>query len=99
MLSVLAFFLAEHTLITFLLFDYANAETLFEILLRVASKHDSIEQTTKSLTGSPTGNAIHYHLDKLDNMLELEQQINAALQSRLPSGIGKKNIAWPSIYI
>jgi putative transposase len=67
-----------------------SQETLFEILLRAASKHDSIEQTTKSLTGSPTGNAIHYHLDKLDNMLELEQQINAALQSRLPSGIGRK---------
>jgi putative transposase len=57
---------------------------LFEILLRAASRADSIEHTSQSLQGIPTGNAIRYHLDKLNDMGVLENQVNAALQSRLP---------------
>jgi putative transposase len=68
---------------------------LFEILLRAASRTDSIEQTSHSLQGTPTGNATRYHLDKLTDIGQLEQQINAALQSRLPSKIrqGKHRLA------
>jgi len=62
---------------------------LFEILLRAASRMDSIEHTAQRLKGVPTGNGIRYHLDKLDNMEILEQQLNQALQSRLPSAIAK----------
>lgn len=66
--------------------DYTQ-QTLFEILLRAASKHDSIEHTTKSLEGTPSGKTIHYHLDKLEEMSRVEHQMNQALQSRLPERI------------
>lgn len=70
-------------------------EALFELLLRAASRSDSIEHTCHCLQNVPTGNAIRYHLDKLTDMGQLEQQINAALQSRLPSKIrqGKHRLA------
>lgn len=62
---------------------------LFEILLRAASRMDSIEHTAQRLKGVPTGNGIRYHLDKLDNMEILEQHLNQALQRRIPSAIAK----------
>lgn len=62
---------------------------LFEILLRAASCEDSIENTAKILNQTPCGNDIRYHLKKIDNFEELETQINAALQSKLPNGIKK----------
>lgn len=72
-----------------------SAETLFEILLRAASRHNSIEHTTQRLQGVPSGNGIRYHLDKLDDMVTLEGQLNAALQSRIPAKVrkGKHRIA------
>jgi putative transposase len=57
---------------------------LFEILLRTASRGESIEQTVRALDGTPSSNGIRYHLEKLDDMKSLEQQLNAALQSRIP---------------
>ena len=57
---------------------------LFEILVRTASRGESIEQTVKGLEGTPSSNGIRYHLEKLDDMKSLEQQLNAALQSRIP---------------
>jgi Transposase DDE domain len=66
-----------------------SAETLFEILLRAASRHDSIEHTAQRLQGVPSGNGIRYHLDQLDDMAALEGQLNAALQSRIPPKIRK----------
>jgi Transposase DDE domain len=66
-----------------------SAETLFEILLRAASRHDSIEHTAQRLQGVPSGNGIRYHLDKLDDMVALEGQLNRALQSRIPPKIRK----------
>ncbi len=62
-------------------------ETLYEVLLWAASHHDSIERAAQQLTGVPTGNDLRYHLDKFEAMATVEQQVNAALQSRLPSGI------------
>lgn len=69
--------------------DY-SPQTLFEILLRAASKHDSIEHTSQNLEGAPTGRTIHYHLDQLEDMSALEGQMNAALQSRLPERIANR---------
>jgi putative transposase len=63
---------------------------LFEILLRAASRGDSIEHTVRSLEGAPSGNGIRYHLDKLEDMAMLEGQLNAALHSRIPPKIAKK---------
>jgi putative transposase len=57
---------------------------LFEILVRTASQGQSIEQTVRALDGTPSSNGIRYHLEKLDQMKSLEQQLNAALQSRVP---------------
>jgi putative transposase len=70
-------------------------QDLFEILLRAASRSDSIEHTTQRLEGVPSGNGIRYHLDKLDNITTLEVQLNATLQSRIPPKIrkGKHRIA------
>jgi len=51
MLSVLALFLAEHTLITFLLFDYANAE-LIEFVVR-RKLHDEGEALLGLFPGNP----------------------------------------------
>jgi hypothetical protein len=61
-----------------------SLQTLFTVLLRAASRTDSIEHTTQRLSGVPTGNDIRYHLDKLDDMDSLETQLNAALQHRFP---------------
>jgi putative transposase len=57
---------------------------LFEILVRTASRGESIEPTVRGLEGTPSSNGIRYHLEKLDDMNSLEQQLNAALQSRIP---------------
>ncbi|MBD3884470.1 transposase [Phormidium tenue FACHB-886] len=66
-----------------------TSEDLFEILLRAASRSDSIEHTAQRLEGVPSGNGIRYHLDKLDDMARLEQDLNTALQSRIPPKIRK----------
>lgn len=65
-------------------------QDLFEILLRTASCSDSIEHTAQRLQGAPSGNAIRYHLDKFEDMATVEQQLNATLQSRLPSKLRQK---------
>jgi hypothetical protein len=66
------------------------ARELFEILVRAASRGDSIEHTAKTLEGSLSGNGIRYHLDKFDDMAVLEGHINTALQSRIPPKLAKK---------
>ena len=58
-------------------------------MLRAASRGDSIEHTARQLQGVPSGNGIRYHLDKLNDMKTLEQQLNQALQSRIPAKIRK----------
>ena len=63
---------------------------LFEILVRAASRGDSIEHTAKTLDGSLSGNGIRYHLHKFDDMAVLEEQVNTALQSRIPPKLAKK---------
>lgn len=70
-----------------------TSQDLFEILLRAASCRDSIEQTAQRLQGVPSGNGIRYHLDKFEDMAILEQQLNAALQSRLPAKIRQGKLA------
>ncbi|NJK52052.1 MAG: hypothetical protein HC936_03110 [Leptolyngbyaceae cyanobacterium SU_3_3] len=62
---------------------------VFEILVRTASRVDSIEHTVQSLAGAPSSNSVRYHLEKLDDMQALEAQVNAALHSRIPPKIRK----------
>jgi putative transposase len=64
-------------------------QDVFAVLLRAASRGDSIEHTACTLTGVPSSNDIRYHLDKYQDMATLEQQVNAALQSRMPPKIAK----------
>lgn len=64
-----------------------SRETLFEVLLRAASRGDSIEHATRQMEGVPCGNGIRYHLDKFDDMGSLEEQVNAALVHQLPSQV------------
>ncbi len=66
-----------------------TSEDLFELLLRTASRSDSIEHTTQRLEGVPSGNSIRYHLDKLDDMTKVERYLNEALQSRIPPKVRK----------
>jgi len=51
-----------------------SPQTLFEILLRAASKHDSIEHTINSLAGAPSGKTIPYHLDKMKRWVVFRQE-------------------------
>jgi hypothetical protein len=60
---------------------------VFEILVRAASRGESLEHTVRSLEGTPSSNSIRYHLEKLDDMQALEAQLNAALHSRIPPKI------------
>ena len=58
--------------------------TLFEILVHAASNAESIEQTSRTLDNSPTGNDVRYHLNKLEDLETLEKELNEALRSRVP---------------
>lgn len=70
-------------------------QNIFEILIRAASQRDSIENPTKVLKNVPTSNDIRYHLEKYSDLASLEENLNKALQSRLPTGIrqGQQKIA------
>jgi putative transposase len=64
-----------------------DEETVFTILVRAASTTDSIEHTAKTLEDAPDGATIRYHLEKRDQMAEMEEEVNAALQARLPGNM------------
>lgn len=70
-------------------------KNIFEILIRAATQRDSIENTAKVLKNVPTSNDIRYHLEKYSDLPLLEEALNKALQSRLPTGIrqGQQKIA------
>jgi putative transposase len=72
-----------------------DQQMLFEILGRAASQGESIEQTCQTLDDVPNGNAIRYHLEKLDDLEALETRLNQALHRRLPPRIrrGKRKVA------
>ena len=69
-----------------------DPQNLFKVLVRAASKQDTIENTSKELKKSTCGNNIRYHLGKISNFKELEIQLNSALKSQIPKGLKKKNL-------
>jgi len=73
----------------YFLFKDLPQRTLFEIIVRAASCGDSLENTAKILNQTPCGNDIRYHLNKINNFEDLENQINSALKSRVPARIKK----------
>lgn len=66
-----------------------DQRTVFEILIRAACMGDSVENTCRTLQDAPCGNDIRYHLEKYDDMADLETRMNKALQDRLPPRISK----------
>ena len=69
-----------------------DPQNLFKVLVRAASKQDTIENTSKELKKSTCGNNIRYHLNKISDFKELEIQLNSALKSKIPKGLKKKNL-------
>jgi hypothetical protein len=69
-----------------------DAQNLFKVLVRAASKQDTIENTSKELKKATCGNNIRYHLGKISGFKELENQLNLALKSKIPQGLKKKNL-------
>ncbi len=61
-----------------------NPESLFQILVRAASKQDTIENTCQELNQATSGNNIRYHLGKITDFIQLEKQLNLALKSQIP---------------
>jgi len=72
-----------------------DQKTVFEILTRAAAAGDSVENTCRTMQDVPCGANIHYHQEKYNDMNELENKINKAIQERLPPRIvnGKQSIA------
>ena len=70
-----------------------DPKSLFQILVRAASKRDTIEKTTKELEGISCSNNIRYHLKKINNFNPLEKQLNLSLKSQMPKGLKKKRQA------
>ncbi len=72
-----------------------DQRTIFEILIRAASLRDSVENTCGTLQDVPCGDNIRCHLEKYDDMNELENRLSKAPQDRLPPRIhkGKQAVA------
>lgn len=69
-----------------------DPQNLFKVLVRAASKQDTIENTSKELKKATCGNNIRYHLRKISNFKELDIQLNSALKSKIPKGLKKKKL-------
>ena len=57
-----------------------NPQSLFKVLVRAASKQDTIENTSKELKTATCGNNIRYHLGKISDFKQVENQLNSALK-------------------
>jgi putative transposase len=64
-----------------------DEETVFTVLVRAASTSESLEYTAKTLEDAPDGATIRYHLEKRQEMSAMEEEVNEALQSRLPGNL------------
>lgn len=69
-----------------------DPQNLFKVLVRAASKQDTIENTSKELKKATSGNNIRYHLGKISDFKQLENQLNSALKNKIPKGLKKKNL-------
>jgi hypothetical protein len=70
-----------------------DQDCLLKILVKAASRSDTIENTIKSLNSVPASNTVRYHLNKFDNFEELETSINSALKSKLLPRINKTQLS------
>jgi hypothetical protein len=70
-----------------------DQDCLLKILVKAASRGDTIENTINSLNSVPASNTVRYHLNKFDNFEELETSINSALKSKLLPKINKTQLS------
>ena len=71
-----------------------DPQNLFKVLVRAASKQDTIENTSKELKKSTSGNNIRYHLGKISDFKELESQLNSALKIKIPCMLKKEKFSF-----
>ncbi len=69
-----------------------DPQNLFKVLVRAASKQDTIENTSKELKKATSGNNIRYHLSKISDFKQLENHLNLALKDQRPQGLKKKSL-------
>ena len=69
-----------------------NQTDLFNILVRAASQKDTIENTASTLNKVTGGNNIRYHLSKINDFEQLENELNLALANQIPRGIKKTHL-------
>jgi putative transposase len=72
--------------------DKFDKNSLFQVLVRAASKHDTIENSCKELKQATCGNNIRYHLKKIHDLIKLEKEINVALKQKIPLGLKNKSL-------
>ena len=70
-----------------------DQDCLLKILVKAASKSDTIENTINCLKDVPSSNTVRYHLNKLDNFEDLEKSLNSALNSQLIPKIKKTRLS------
>ncbi len=70
-----------------------DPQNLFKVLVRAASKQDTIENTSKELKKVTSGNNIRYHLGKISDFQQLEIQLNSALKHKIPCMIKKEKFS------
>lgn len=70
-----------------------DQDCLLKILVKAASRSDTIENTINSLNEVPASNTVRYHLNKFDNFEELEKNLNSALKSKLLPNINKTKLS------
>lgn len=72
--------------------DQFDRNSLFQILVRAASRHDTIENSCKELKHATCGNNIRYHLQKINDLEKLEKEINVALKEKIPKGLKNNSL-------
>lgn len=70
-----------------------DEDCLLKILVKAASRGDTLENTINSLKDVPSSNTVRYHLNKLDNFEDLEKSLNSALNSKLLPKIKKLRLS------
>ncbi len=69
--------------------DKFDTNSLFQILVRAASRHDTIENSCQELKQATCGNNIRYNLQKRK---ALEKEINVALKEKIPKGLKNNSL-------
>jgi len=72
--------------------DKFDINSLFQVLVRAASRRDTIENSCQELKQATCGNNIRYHLKKIHDLVKLEKEINIALKEQIPLGLKNNSL-------